>query len=189
MESITLEAIRKCMFDLRVASSSDKVYKDECVLSFDTPYSPLGLYVNIKTFHAYGADYWKLDQTKTKNNLYLHEVWRQIPIIKTSEEAAAEAPTKLAIAVEGGFLTQKKFDIVKENSLIVVLPSGEVKEVPLPCPQLPEFIINVCESIINHDGMKLRLQASSWVDDQQICESKYARALIQLPNTESNKVY
>lgn len=37
---------------LRVPGHNDKVYKDECAFSYDSPESPGGLYVNIKTYQV-----------------------------------------------------------------------------------------------------------------------------------------
>ena len=34
------------------SSSSVRVHKDECVYSFDTPFSPGGLYVNLSTWQV-----------------------------------------------------------------------------------------------------------------------------------------
>ena len=52
-----LAIIRSEFSGLRVPSSHDKVYKDECVISFDSPYSEGGLYVNLKTWLGFGVDY------------------------------------------------------------------------------------------------------------------------------------
>lgn len=181
-----LSCIRAQMGLLRVASATDKVYKDECAFSFDTPYafdtpySKNGLYVNLKTFQGYGERFFKKDAERTHSVLYLHELWKNVPVAAPKDH---QDPTKLAIGVEGGFMTEKKFETVKSHSL-VVLYDGRVVSIPLPNPSLPEFISNVCYSIINHDGMKLRMQADSWVDDQVILESKYARGLIQLSNNK-----
>lgn len=47
-----LQAVRAAMRGLKVAGPHDRVYKDECAFSFDTPESPGGLYVNLTTFQV-----------------------------------------------------------------------------------------------------------------------------------------
>ena len=69
-----LNVIRGEFSKLRVPSSHDKVYKDECCLSFDSPYSPGGLYVNLVSLRGYGASYWRQDATKSGAKLYLHDI-------------------------------------------------------------------------------------------------------------------
>lgn len=176
-----LNTMRSYMSGLRVASANDKVYKDECMFSFDTPYSENGLYVNLMTFQGFGAPYLDRDFNRTKSGLYLHEVWRQTPVTKTVE-TVKQTPSLLAIGVEGGFQSEKKFELVKTHSLLVRGDSDVYLE--LPNTNIPEFISNVCESIINHNGMKLQMQTiGTWDSDAEpIPESKYARGLIQLAN-------
>jgi ubiquitin carboxyl-terminal hydrolase 5/13 len=45
MDAPTLAAVRRHMGGLRVPTAADRVHKDECMLSFDSPESPDGLYV------------------------------------------------------------------------------------------------------------------------------------------------
>merc|ERR550514_900815 len=89
-----LDKIRSAMRGIRVAGAYDKVFNDECLLSFDTPYSAGGLYVSLRSYQGFGADYVALDQQRTGNSLYLHLSWKKVP--KAVEEAAAEkdAPTR-----------------------------------------------------------------------------------------------
>ena len=55
------------------------VYKNECMYSYDTPLSETGVYVNLHTFRAYGADYLLLDQRKTGSKVYLHIKHTMVP--------------------------------------------------------------------------------------------------------------
>ena len=72
-----LSVIRGEFSKLRLPSAHDKCYKDECLVSFDSPYSEGGLYVNLATLMGYGAAYWQADAAKTGSKLYLHEQWVQ----------------------------------------------------------------------------------------------------------------
>jgi ubiquitin carboxyl-terminal hydrolase 5/13 len=47
-----LDAVRAGMRGLQPPKHFDKVYKDECMFSFDTPESPGGLFVNLKTYQV-----------------------------------------------------------------------------------------------------------------------------------------
>src|SRR4051812_5194396 len=88
--------LRAEMSKLRIPNPNDKVYKDECMFSFDSPFSNSGLYVNMNTYHGVGQNYLKLDMERTKCKIYLHEKWVQIPKEEESNSEEA-APTKLAI--------------------------------------------------------------------------------------------
>jgi ubiquitin carboxyl-terminal hydrolase 5/13 len=190
-----LQVIRSEFSKLKVPASYDKVYNDECVMSFDrfaiylfhfsvnisfSPYSETGLYVNLSTLMGFGESYYKYDSHRTGAKLYLHELWTQIkrPVEEREESAA---PTLLAIGVEGGFNAAPKFETVKEFSLVVLVNDDPVT-VSLSDPKLPEFVRNVCQAIIEHQGMRTNLQVNTWVADQDIFESKYATQLPQLNN-------
>ena len=46
------EAMKAKPLMVAPSSSSVRVHKDECVYSFDTPFSPGGLYVNLSTWQV-----------------------------------------------------------------------------------------------------------------------------------------
>lgn len=82
--------------------------------------------------------------------------YTQIP--KLSEKESEEnAPTKLAINVEGGFQTNDRYTLERRYFLAVWMGTA-FEDIPLPNPELPEFVSNVCDAIIQHNGMKLRAQ-------------------------------
>lgn len=89
-------------------------------------------------------------------------------------------PSKLAIGTDGGFVTEAKYDIIKSNHLVVVTDGGPVF-ISLPNTELPEFISNVAEAIIQHGGMKSKMQVDSWDSSNEVAISKYAASLVQLP--------
>ena len=51
-DAATLDAVRAGMAGLSPPGHYDRVYKDECMYSFDTPESPGGLYINLNTFQV-----------------------------------------------------------------------------------------------------------------------------------------
>ena len=75
VDKTALDAVRYAMRHKppRAPGHHDKVYKDECMFSFDNALSPGGLYINLATWQAFGADYVVQDQERSGNSLYLHE--------------------------------------------------------------------------------------------------------------------
>ena len=178
LDSEILKVIRGEFSKLRIPSSRDKCYKDECTVSFDSPYSDEGLFVNMITLQGFGSSYWRDDAMKTGTKLYLQQIWTQIPKAKASN---IDAPTKLAIGTPNGFnVAESAYELTKEHTLVVLMPSGEVARIPLPSLDIPEFVSNVADAIISHDGMKSKMQVDTWTADGDIKESKYAADLIQL---------
>lgn len=178
--SSLLPYLRGEMSKMRIPHNRDKVYKDECVYSFDSPYSDTGLYVNTVTFNGVGERFLHHDSSTSGCKLYLHQKWVQVPHVETEEEKSSEAPKKLAIGVEGGFMSTPKFDLITENVFVVLKSDGTKVSIPLPCAELPEFIANVLEGIITHEGMKKNMQVTTWEADQEKIVSKYADGLPQV---------
>lgn len=176
-----LPLLRNEMGKMRIPHHHDKVYKDECVYSFDSPYSDSGLFVNTINFNGVGERFLKHDSRVSGCKVYLHQKWTQVPHVRSEEEKSNE-PTKLAIGVEGGFGNTPVYDTVKEYSL-VYLRGAELVTIPFPNTELPEFISNVLNAIIDHEGMKKMLQLSSWEADQEMIVSKYAENLEQVNPT------
>ena len=167
--SDALHIVRGEFSKLRLPKDTDNIYKDECIYSFDTPFSDDGLFVNLSTFNGVGVDYLNFDFSRCNCKLYLNLKWTQTP--KDTKDIDNSVPNKLAIGLQGGFVTECCFDIVKQNSLVVMTPSG-CQMYPFPDPKIPEFVSNICQAIIDHDGMKSKMQVSpllySLVDAIQI---------------------
>lgn len=64
--------LEELSLQVQVPTAASKVYKDECMFSFDTPYSEGGLFVSLKSFQGFSAEFVKMDHKKTGNRLYLH---------------------------------------------------------------------------------------------------------------------
>lgn len=80
VDEATLEVVRAAMRQKtpKVPGTYDKVHKEECTFSFDTPLSSGGLYVNLFTWQSYGEKYVLLDHQRTGNRLYLHQQWHKV---------------------------------------------------------------------------------------------------------------
>ena len=113
--------------------------------------------MNLSTFLGFGADYVHHDVNRNKGKLYVHFQYFETP--REEPEAEAQAvPTKLAINVDGGFQANaEKYDVTKQHSLAVWTGSS-FEDIPLPNTEIPEFVSNICDAIIQHNGMRLRAQ-------------------------------
>lgn len=76
-----LGLVRKQMSTVRTPAHYDRVYKDECQFSFDTPLSTLGLYINLNSWQAFGHEYVEIDSKRSGQLMYLHELWHKVCIV------------------------------------------------------------------------------------------------------------
>ncbi|TDH68876.1 hypothetical protein CCR75_005557 [Bremia lactucae] len=166
---------------VRVAQASDRVYRDECVFSFDSALFPTGLYTNLATFLSYGAPYLVYDRSEAPI-VYLYQQHKRKP--RTSLASATEAtPTKLAIGGSGGFAASvdDKYELEKTFCIVLVDPNQEVlAREPLDSPTLPLKIKEAARSIINHAGNTVTEEVATWQEERK--STKYAEHLIQVPN-------
>jgi len=181
----SIEKVRSLMSGVKVPQHYDKVYKDECVFTFDTPFSEGGLCVSLKSWQGFAADMIDLDMQRSggTGGLYLLQKFTRVPRETPADAAKAEEPSKLAIGVAGGFL-EDKWDVTKEHSLVAVDAKGEKVVVALPCPDLPMIVNQACEAIIGHQGAKSMDATDRWEADQELRESKHAKDLVQMPATK-----
>uniref|UniRef100_A0A6P7GSY8 Ubiquitin carboxyl-terminal hydrolase n=1 Tax=Diabrotica virgifera virgifera TaxID=50390 RepID=A0A6P7GSY8_DIAVI len=170
---------------VKVPTVNDKVYKDECVYSFDNPESPTGLYVSLATFIGLGRDHVE-KYAKTYDALFLHLKREKFEIQSPPQGDGPEKKiTRLAIGVEGGFdpeSSKQKFEY-KDNYSIVVLPSFTTFE--WPDDNLPELVKLSVQAIIDlPSANKLaELQALSGTWDGEVREvSRHALDLKQIDN-------
>lgn len=170
MDATTLSIIRNAMQRIRIPDMGTLVFKDECVYSFDTPFSDCGIFVNLATMIAVSAQYVALDSKKTKNALYLHEKFIQTP---KDVELTKEA-------VENGVVIEP-YDIQRSYSLYIVTDEKSIL-IPLPDSTIPEFVTNVCNAVIQHPGMRAVQAAEVYSGDEELIVSKYADDLVQLDN-------
>ena len=142
-----LSILRSSFSRLKIPTVHDKVYNDECVLTFDSPFSDNGLYVNIITWQGFGEDVLQYDISKG-GRVYLHQKWTQILKQEEKSSDSNNGPSKLAIGIPGGFITESKYDIIKEHSVVVIDQNNNLIRLPFPNPDLPEFLSTVINGII-----------------------------------------
>ena len=196
MDESFLASVRAAMPSVRKPGPRDVVYKDECVFSFDTPFSRGGLYVNLSTLRGVGADHLRLDRARTGNALYLHLKFvkrKKASDESTSTETKDTTPTRMAIGVDGGFDVDDKntYETEETYALVVVESSAsdetnDMKFTPYPNPALPILVCDACDSIIAHCGFHETTETAAW--REELRESRYARDLKQEPATDETKV-
>ncbi|KAK4714796.1 hypothetical protein R3W88_020703 [Solanum pinnatisectum] len=169
-----MELLRSNLARVRIPEPTTRIYKHECCISFDTPKSEGGLFVDMSTFLAFGRDYVDWNYEKTGNPIYLH--------IKQTKKADAEdrpskKPTLLAIGLDGGFdNSEPQYEEFYE---IVILPDNVT--LPFPSVELPEKVRLAVDAILLAEGAERKEQLASWTADKKLV-SKYATDLQQLDN-------
>ncbi|EFJ49271.1 hypothetical protein VOLCADRAFT_90020 [Volvox carteri f. nagariensis] len=159
VDEATLVRVRQLMHAVRVPSYSDKVYKDECMFTYDSPESPGGLYVNLSTFQGFGEEMVALDQQRTGAGLYLHLRYK-----RAAGQLLLNAPT---------------FRLDKRQSLVVMAQGGKERlEVPLPCPDLPERVLQSIDGVQRHESVTAADAVAVFEEPRRV--SKYAAGLEQL---------
>ncbi|OWZ19888.1 Ubiquitin carboxyl-terminal hydrolase [Phytophthora megakarya] len=168
---------------VRVARASDRVYRDECVFSFDSALSPAGLYTNLHSFLSYGASFLALDrQGSLQGAVYLHQQHTRKPKA-SSNSSAEETPTVLAIGGAGGFAANVEDKFELEKTFSVVLLSSDQQELAreaLNSPTLPAKLKEAADAVLNHAGNTVTEEVASW--QEELKPTKYAEHLVQVPN-------
>lgn len=169
-----MELLRTNLSKVRIPEPTNRIYKQECCISFDTPKSEGGLYVDMNTFLAFGKDYVGWNFEKTGNPVYLHIKQTKKPI---PEDRPLKKPTLLAIGIDGGFDNQElEYD---ETYNIVILP--DYATFPFPSVALPEKVRLAVDAILIAEGAERKEQVASWTADKKQT-SEYALTLKQIDN-------
>eukprot|EP01113_Clastostelium_recurvatum_P024319 TRINITY_DN2903_c0_g1_i1.p1 TRINITY_DN2903_c0_g1~~TRINITY_DN2903_c0_g1_i1.p1 ORF type:complete len:823 (+),score=301.92 TRINITY_DN2903_c0_g1_i1:23-2470(+) len=171
--------VSKYASEARVPGAQSKVYKDECVYSFQTQESDGGLYVSLNDWTGMARKFIPQHSSKTNSHLYLN--MRRIKIElppPTQEEPPLKKPTILAIGVEGGFAADATAQFEDHHSLYCV--DGDV-HIPLPDPSLPDQVQMSIKGIIEASSASRQDDIQAWVADQLV-PTKLAENLVQLAN-------
>ncbi|CAG7723166.1 unnamed protein product [Allacma fusca] len=177
--------VRAGMSKARSPVGGDRVYKEECVYSFDNPEIETGLYVSLASFWGLGRDFVERYADKTKETLFLHIRRIRTKIPKPKIDGPEKKVTRFAIGVEGGFdANAGDFDVKTEEFYqLVVIPGFHT--ISLPCDSLPEIVTLSINGILAADSAtKLAdLEAMSGTWDGEIRRvSQYAASLVQVNN-------
>ncbi|KAG2586665.1 hypothetical protein PVAP13_5NG065200 [Panicum virgatum] len=171
-----MDLLRSHLHKVRIPEPGSRIHKDECCVSFDTPRSEGGLYVDMSSFLGFGREHVEWNFEKTGNPVYLHIVQRRKPEPDEADRPLKK-PTLLAIGVEGGFGDQEpEYDDTFE---IVILP--DFISLPFPSVDLPEKVRLAVDKVILAESADRKQQLAAWVADKKKI-SAYAMDLQQLEN-------
>uniref|UniRef100_A0A0E0JET7 Ubiquitin carboxyl-terminal hydrolase n=1 Tax=Oryza punctata TaxID=4537 RepID=A0A0E0JET7_ORYPU len=172
-----MDLLRSHLHKVRIPEPGSRIHKDECCVSFDTPRSEGGLFVDMNSFLGFGKEHVAWNFEKTGNPVYLHIVQRRKPEPDDEADRPLKKPTLLAIGVEGGFTDQEpEYDEAFE---IVILP--EFTSLPIPSVDLPEKVRIAVDKVILAESADRKQQLASWVADKKKV-SAHAMELQQLDN-------
>lgn len=181
---------------VKIPTLRDRVYKDECMYSFDTPFSEDGIYTSLTTFQSFGSQHLLAHFQRHGYPLYLRQVFRQVrkkpKTPPTNGNNAMDTnggePTKLAIGMDGGFeLGASQYDTVKKFSIVSLPTNTETLFTSPPAANIPMNVVQSVEAILMRDGVEIVDNINmAWEDDDRK-ESKYAKDLIQIPISDDKK--
>ncbi|KAJ4975564.1 hypothetical protein NE237_000670 [Protea cynaroides] len=169
-----MELLRSNLSRVRIPEPTNRIYKQECCISFATPRSEGGLFIDMNSFLAFGKDYVGWNYEKTRNPVYLHIKQTKKPV---PEDRPLKKPTLLAIGVEGGFENHEPE--YEESHSIIILP--EFVSLPFPSVELPEKVRLAVDAILMAEGVERKEQVASWTADKKLV-SAYAMNLQQIDN-------
>ncbi|XP_071530212.1 ubiquitin carboxyl-terminal hydrolase 5 isoform X1 [Panulirus ornatus] len=182
---MTMEKLRNHFSKIRIPKGGDRVYKDECMLCYDTPESETGLYVCLNTFYSWSKEHVARYSQRTGNCIFLHLRRNKKELPPEKEMEPEKKIARLAIGVEGGFnpdANKKRYEYEEHNSL-VILPDFDV--IPLPNPDLPEIVQQSVAAILRAESALhlAEVEAASGAWDGEVRQvSKNADTLKQLDN-------
>ncbi|CAM6037602.1 unnamed protein product [Sphagnum compactum] len=167
-----MEVLKAHLSKVRIPEPSNRIYKEECCISFCTPRSEGGLYVDLNSFLAFGQEFVMWNYEKTGDPVYLNI--QQRPKL-VSENRPHKKPTLLAIGVDGGF--NSKDPECEETYSIVILP--DFVRLPFPSVELPEKVRLAVDGVLAAVGAERKEQVASWTADKRHV-SVFATSLQQL---------
>ncbi|RID63120.1 hypothetical protein BRARA_E02146 [Brassica rapa] len=167
-----MELLRSNLSRVQIPEPTHRIYKHECCLSFDTPRSEGGLFVDMNSFLAFGKDYVAWNHEKTGNPVYLHikDTPKSVP-----EDRPLKKPTLLAIGVDGGFDNNETE--YEESYSIVILP--DFVSLPFPSVELPEKVRIAVDTVLSAVGAERREQVAAWTAEEKKA-SEHALTVQQL---------
>jgi len=179
-----MEVIAANLDRIKTPGPNDKVYKDECFYSFDSPVCPTGLYICMNRWLGVGKDYLERYSKRTDNVVFLH-IQRTKKPVEEKQEAPAEKVSRLAINMEGGFQTNKEAEY-EEEVAIVLLPS--MQKIEVTSAELPMgvslAVAGIRTAVSATRQSQINAAAGTW-DGEALVKSKHAETLHQVPNPPS----
>lgn len=149
------------------------MYNSECVFTFDTPFSPRGLFVSLTNWQGVGADHLAFHAERSGSPLYLHIKKMRVP--KPVDPAAD--PSSLNDLLQASL---HRFDVRVEMRVVAATAPSE--GIAFPSDDLPMSISEVAGAVAAHTSAGDAEEAATAVAEEEVIESKYAEALPWLEN-------
>lgn len=164
-------------------SPSERIWKDECSISFATPFSPGGLFLNLKTLTAFSADHVRDDWERTgKKCVYLRQQWIWVPEATNDDgnnQSVHQEIKKLAIGLEGGFQLETDKGYVKKNFSI---STGPKFFDDYAIESAPDDLRKLIDYVIAKDDASRQMDVMAWEAANELMISRYAQELEQVEN-------
>uniref|UniRef100_A0A8C9SVL0 Ubiquitin carboxyl-terminal hydrolase n=1 Tax=Scleropages formosus TaxID=113540 RepID=A0A8C9SVL0_SCLFO len=165
---------------IKVPKTGDRVYKDECVFSFDSPESEGGLYVCMNTFLGFGREHVERHYRKTGQSVYMH-LKRTIKEVRV----ATEIPLFALLNPYISGLQQESPSLKNDSNEAKLVIFPDHFEIPLPnIEELPalvsECVTIACDAVLSASSAFRKREPDSWEEEPQV--SKHARSLRQQDN-------
>lgn len=171
--------MEKFLNQVKVPTTNSNVYKDECLLCYETPKSKSGLFICFNSFQCFCEEHLKFYVEKSGNKLFLN-----LKQIKKDKEEIKEKPKKLAIGIEGGFNFDGNPEYDDLYSFIALSPLNQV--IPLPSNEVPIIISQSYEAIKGAINATMKQDQLQW-DGTNVKDSIYTENLKQIENTNVPK--
>eukprot|EP00621_Florenciella_sp_RCC1693_P016503 CAMPEP_0182531890 /NCGR_PEP_ID=MMETSP1323-20130603/10212_1 /TAXON_ID=236787 /ORGANISM="Florenciella parvula, Strain RCC1693" /LENGTH=833 /DNA_ID=CAMNT_0024741539 /DNA_START=51 /DNA_END=2548 /DNA_ORIENTATION=- len=175
-----LAPFRAAMQTIRTPGTYDKVYNDECVFSFDTPFSPGGLYVSLTNWQGVSASYLTSHSTKTSSPVYV--LIKKVRVPKPEDPDKVKEEPKTMNDLLQATLPENRYDEVVSLELVAVDPSGSTSAIPFPHDDVPMMVASAAEAVVAHQAAGDAEAVNTLVEDEERPVSKYAEGLVQLDN-------
>ncbi|KAK0425478.1 hypothetical protein QR680_009227 [Steinernema hermaphroditum] len=128
----------------RGTTEDSKVYKDECMLCFHSPFHAGGILICLKTFMGFCTRHAAEYSQKTGARIFVkRQMWR----LPTEVEEPNNKITKLAVGVDGGF--KESASEVQEKYTLFVYPETEME---LGDRRVSNALKDVCDSVVANSG-------------------------------------
>ncbi|RDY09971.1 Ubiquitin carboxyl-terminal hydrolase 14 [Mucuna pruriens] len=171
-----LDLLSSNLSRVRIPKPTNCIYKHKCCVSFDSPRSEGGLFVDMCTFLAFGKDFvgWNYEKTGNPGYLHIKQTKKLVP-----EDRPSKKPTLLAIGVDGEF-DNNEHDHEETYSVVILL---EYVSLPFPSIELPEKVRLAVDAILLAEGAERKEQLAAWTADKKKVSS-YAMNLQQIGNLQ-----
>lgn len=158
------------------------MYKDECILCFETPISPSGIYVCLSSLNGYCKKHLSIYVQNSSKTIFLNIRKVEKPMEKSQDEPPGKKPTIMAIGLDGGFdVDEKKIEYEEQNTMVITDLAGmESQSISLPNPSLPLNVQLSIAAVVSHQGAALVADMVAWQEQRVV--SKHALNLLQLDN-------